>query len=113
VGHSVSACRRTGPPRERLTALLRAALAQIARQLVHARVAAVGKITVARGLIQFCGSFVAVSRSLILVCRGLIAIRSCLIGVGESLIVLRAPLQSLAGTLGEKRGAARGGCGRH
>jgi hypothetical protein len=96
-----------------MAALLRTTLAQIARQLVHARVAAVGEITVARGLIHFRGSFVAVSRRLILVCRGLIAIRSGLIGVGESLIVLRTPLQGLAGTLGEKRRTARGGCGRH
>jgi hypothetical protein len=67
-----------------MAALMRTTLAQIARQLVHARVAAVGEITVARGLIHFRGSFVAVSRRLILVCRGLIAIRSGLIGVGES-----------------------------
>jgi hypothetical protein len=74
-----------------LVALPRAAIANVAREVMLDRVAAVGEVAIAGRLILVGRSLIAVGRSLIAVGRGLVGICERLMGISERLIVLDPP----------------------
>jgi len=82
---------RVDAPLGNLLALLGAAIAKVARELMLARVAAARKVAIARRLVAVGGGLIAVRGRLVAVGRRLIDIREGLIAILERLGVLKRP----------------------
>lgn len=72
-----------------MLALLGAVIANLARDLVRCRVAALHEVTIARFLIAVGRSLIVIGRGLVAVGPRLIGIREGLLAIGERLIVLQ------------------------
>jgi hypothetical protein len=88
VRNRIASSGRVEPALGAIVALLRAAIANVARDVVRGVVAAAPESSIARGLIAVGRGLIVVGRGLIAVRPRLVSVREGLLAIGERLIVL-------------------------